>query len=105
MWALVAMLITFAVKIPAVPVHTWLPAAHVQAPTVGSVILAGIMLKFGTYGLIRFALQMTPDAFREAGVAVLIFGVVGRSMGLLPRWLRPISNAWLPIPRLTTWGT
>ncbi|EHJ06453.1 NADH dehydrogenase subunit M [Marinobacter sp. DSM 26671] len=81
MWALVAMLITFAVKIPAVPLHTWLPAAHVQAPTVGSVILAGIMLKFGTYGLVRFALQMTPDAFREAGVVVLIFGVVSALYG------------------------
>lgn len=81
MWALIAMLITFAVKIPAVPLHTWLPAAHVQAPTVGSVILAGIMLKFGTYGLVRFALQMTPDAFREAGIVVLVFGVVSAIYG------------------------
>ena len=81
MWALVAMLITFAVKIPAVPLHTWLPAAHVQAPTVGSVILAGIMLKFGTYGLVRFALQMTPEAFREAGIVVLVFGVVSAIYG------------------------
>ncbi len=81
MWALVAMLITFAVKTPAVPLHTWLPAAHVQAPTVGSVILAGIMLKFGTYGLIRFALQMTPEAFHKAGVVVLIFGVVSALYG------------------------
>lgn len=81
MWALIAMLITFAVKIPAVPLHTWLPAAHVQAPAVGSVILAGIMLKFGTYGLVRFALQMTPEAFREAGVVVLVFGVVSAIYG------------------------
>ncbi|MGM0982094.1 MAG: complex I subunit 4 family protein [Pseudomonadota bacterium] len=81
MWALIAMLITFAVKIPAVPLHTWLPAAHVQAPTVGSVILAGIMLKFGTYGLVRFALQMTPEAFREAGVVVLVFGVFSALYG------------------------
>lgn len=81
MWALIAMLITFAVKIPAVPLHTWLPAAHVQAPTVGSVILAGIMLKFGTYGLVRFALQMTPEAFREAGIVVLVFGVVSAIYG------------------------
>ncbi len=81
MWALVAMLVTFAVKIPAVPLHTWLPAAHVQAPTVGSVILAGIMLKFGTYGLVRFALQMTPEAFHEAGVVVLVFGVIGALYG------------------------
>ncbi|MBP55323.1 MULTISPECIES: complex I subunit 4 family protein [Marinobacter] len=81
MWALIAMLITFAVKIPAIPLHTWLPAAHVQAPTVGSVILAGIMLKFGTYGLVRFALQMTPDALRDAGIVVLFFGVVSAIYG------------------------
>jgi NADH-quinone oxidoreductase subunit M len=81
MWALIAMLVTFAVKIPAVPLHTWLPAAHVQAPTVGSVILAGIMLKFGTYGLVRFALQMTPEAFRDAGIVVLVFGVVSALYG------------------------
>ncbi|MES1945178.1 proton-translocating NADH-quinone oxidoreductase subunit M [Salinisphaera sp. PC39] len=80
-WALVAMLITFAVKIPAIPVHTWLPAAHVQAPTVGSVILAGVMLKFGTYGLVRFALQMTPDAFRDAGLIILALGVVSALYG------------------------
>ncbi len=81
MLALVAMLFTFAVKIPAFPVHTWLPAAHVQAPTVGSVILAGVMLKFGTYGLVRFALQMLPDAFASAGVIVLIFGVISALYG------------------------
>ena len=81
MLALIAMLFTFAVKIPSFPVHTWLPAAHVQAPTVGSVILAGVMLKFGTYGLIRFALQMTPEAFRTAGVVILAFGVFSALYG------------------------
>ncbi|WP_375255601.1 NuoM family protein [Yoonia sp.] len=81
MLALIAMLFTFAVKIPSFPVHTWLPAAHVQAPTVGSVILAGVMLKFGTYGLVRFALQMTPDAFAKAGQVVLAFGVFSALFG------------------------
>jgi len=81
MLALIAMLFTFAVKTPVFPFHTWLPAAHVQAPAAGSVILAGVMLKFGTYGLVRFALQMTPEAFREAGVVVLIFGVVAALYG------------------------
>lgn len=81
MLALVAMLFTFAVKTPAFPFHTWLPAAHVQAPAAGSVILAGVMLKFGTYGLIRFALQMTPDAFREAGIVILVFGVLSALYG------------------------
>lgn len=80
-WALAAMLFTFAVKIPAFPLHTWLPAAHVQAPTAGSVILAGIMLKFGTYGLVRFALQMTPEAFHAAAVPILILGVVSALYG------------------------
>jgi len=81
MLALVAMLFTFAVKTPVFPFHTWLPAAHVQAPAAGSVILAGVMLKFGTYGLVRFALQMTPDAFREAGIVVLVFGVIAALYG------------------------
>jgi len=63
--ALLAMLVTFFVKTPVFPLHTWLPAAHVEAPTAGSVILAGVLLKLGTYGLVRFALQMTPDAFRD----------------------------------------
>ncbi len=81
MLALVAMLFTFAVKTPVFPFHTWLPAAHVQAPTAGSVILAGVMLKFGTYGLIRFALQMTPEAFRDAGIVILTFGVIAALYG------------------------
>ena len=81
MLALIAMLFTFAIKIPSFPVHTWLPAAHVQAPTVGSVILAGVMLKFGTYGLVRFALQMTPEAFTKAGVVILAFGVFSAIYG------------------------
>ncbi|KZZ20384.1 oxidoreductase, partial [Sulfitobacter sp. HI0082] len=81
MLALIAMLFTFAVKIPAFPVHTWLPAAHVQAPTAGSVILAGVMLKFGTYGLVRFALQMTPEAFAQAGQVILAVGVVSALYG------------------------
>ncbi len=75
MLAFVAMFVTFAVKTPIFPVHTWLPAAHVEAPTAGSVILAGVMLKLGTYGLIRFALQMTPDAFRAAAPYVAAIAV------------------------------
>jgi len=81
MLALIAMLFTFAVKIPAFPVHTWLPAAHVQAPTAASVILAGVMLKFGTYGLVRFALQMTPEAFRDAALVILALGVISALYG------------------------
>ena len=78
---LIALLIAFAVKTPVFPVHTWLPAAHVEAPTAGSVVLAGVLLKLGTYGLVRFALQMTPDAFRDAALAVAILGVFSALYG------------------------
>jgi NADH-quinone oxidoreductase subunit M len=61
----IAFLLAFAVKVPMWPVHTWLPDAHVEAPTGGSVILAAIMLKMGGYGFLRFSLPMTPDAARE----------------------------------------
>ncbi len=64
-WIFLAFLAAFAVKVPMWPVHTWLPDAHVEAPTGGSVILAAIMLKMGGYGLLRFSLPMTPDASRE----------------------------------------
>ena len=64
-WIFIAFLVAFAVKVPMWPVHTWLPDAHVEAPTGGSVILAAIMLKMGGYGLLRFSLPITPDASRE----------------------------------------
>ena len=65
MWLFFAFLIAFAVKVPMFPVHTWLPDAHVEAPTGGSVILAAIMLKIGGYGFLRFSLPITPDAGHE----------------------------------------
>ena len=65
MWIFFAFLLAFAVKVPMVPVHTWLPDAHVEAPTGGSVVLAAIMLKMGGYGFLRFSLPITPDASRE----------------------------------------
>jgi NADH-quinone oxidoreductase subunit M len=79
--ALIAMLVTFFVKIPVFPVHTWLPLAHTEAPTAGSVILAGVLLKLGTYGLVRFALQMTPEAFRTAAPLVAVFAVFSALYG------------------------
>ena len=60
-WVFLALFAGFAVKVPLFPLHTWLPLAHVQAPTAGSVILAGILLKIGTYGFVRFSLPMLPD--------------------------------------------
>ena len=61
-WAFLAMALAFAIKVPMFPFHTWLPAAHVQAPSAGSVILASVLLKMGTYGFLRFCLPLTPDA-------------------------------------------
>lgn len=73
MWLWLAFFASFAVKMPMWPVHTWLPDAHVQAPTAGSVILAGVLLKMGGYGFIRFSLPMFPDA--SAYFAPLVFGL------------------------------
>jgi len=61
-WAFLALALAFAIKVPMFPFHTWLPAAHVQAPSAGSVILAAVLLKMGTYGFLRFCLPLTPDA-------------------------------------------
>lgn len=61
-WVFLAFFISFAIKVPMFPLHTWLPAAHVEAPTAGSVLLASVLLKMGTYGFLRFSLPMTPDA-------------------------------------------
>jgi NADH-quinone oxidoreductase subunit M len=72
-WLWLAFFASFAVKMPMWPVHTWLPDAHVQAPTAGSVILAGVLLKMGGYGFIRFSLPMFPEASAE--FAPLIFGL------------------------------
>ena len=61
-WLFAAFALAFAVKVPMFPLHTWLPDAHVEAPTGGSVILAGVLLKLGTYGFLRFAMPLFPDA-------------------------------------------
>lgn len=61
-WVFLAFALSFAIKVPMFPFHTWLPAAHVEAPTAGSVLLASVLLKMGTYGFLRFCLPMTPDA-------------------------------------------
>ncbi len=72
-WLWLAFFASFAVKMPMWPVHTWLPDAHVQAPTAGSVILAGVLLKLGGYGFLRFSLPMFPEA--SAQFVWLIFGL------------------------------
>jgi NADH-quinone oxidoreductase subunit M len=81
--AFLAFFVGFAIKTPVVPFHTWLPAAHVEAPTAGSVLLAGVLLKMGTYGLVRVNLQMLPDAFAEYALPVAILGLVSVIYGAL----------------------
>jgi NADH-quinone oxidoreductase subunit M len=75
-WIFVAFLLAFAVKVPMWPVHTWLPDAHVEAPTGGSVILAAIMLKMGGYGFLRFSLPVTPDASRELDLLIIALSLI-----------------------------
>src|SRR5690606_12351358 len=75
-WLFFAFLAGFAIKVPMWPVHTWLPDAHVEAPTGGSVILAAIMLKVGGYGFIRFSLPITPDASQEYAWVVIAMSLV-----------------------------
>jgi NADH-quinone oxidoreductase subunit M len=75
-WIFLAFLLAFAVKVPMWPVHTWLPDAHVEAPTGGSVILAAIMLKMGGYGLLRFSLPMTPDASHELNWLIVSMSLI-----------------------------
>ncbi len=75
-WIFFAFLIGFAVKVPMFPVHTWLPDAHVEAPTGGSVVLAAIMLKMGTYGFIRFSLPITPDAAQQYSWVIIALSLI-----------------------------
>jgi NADH-quinone oxidoreductase subunit M len=76
-WIFLAFALAFAVKVPLFPLHTWLPDAHTEAPTAGSVILAGVLLKLGTYGLLRFGLYLFPDAASFFAPALVTLGVIG----------------------------
>jgi NADH-quinone oxidoreductase subunit M len=76
LWIFLAFLLAFAVKVPMWPVHTWLPDAHVEAPTGGSVILAAIMLKMGGYGFLRFSLPITPDASQELNLLMIALSLI-----------------------------
>jgi NADH-quinone oxidoreductase subunit M len=82
-WIFIALVAGFAVKVPLVPLHTWLPLAHTQAPTGGSIDLAGILLKLGTYGILRFCLPMLPDATAKCMPWILWLAVIGIIYGAL----------------------
>jgi NADH-quinone oxidoreductase subunit M len=84
-----AFFVAFAVKVPLFPFHTWLPDAHVEAPTAGSVILAGVLLKMGTYGLLRFCLPMFPKASVELAPLVCVLAIVGIIYGALVAMVQP----------------
>lgn len=75
-WLFLAFFAAFAVKVPMFPFHTWLPDAHVEAPTAGSVILASVLLKMGTYGFLRFSLPMLPDASRDMTALMALLSIV-----------------------------
>lgn len=82
-WMFAAFCLAFAIKVPMFPVHTWLPDAHTQAPTAGSVILAGVLLKMGTYGFLRFAMPLFPNAVVEFTPFMMTLAVIGIIYGAL----------------------
>lgn len=84
-----AFFIAFAIKVPLFPFHTWLPDAHVEAPTVGSVILAGVLLKMGTYGIVRFCLPLFPDAAAHYTPLIVTLAVIGIIYGALVAMVQP----------------
>lgn len=90
-WLFAAFALAFAIKVPVFPFHTWLPDAHVEAPTAGSVILAGILLKMGTYGFLRFALPLFPEAAVHPMVTtlVVVLALIGIVYGALVAMVQP----------------
>ncbi len=88
-WLFWAFFLAFAIKVPMFPLHTWLPDAHVEAPTAGSVILAGVLLKMGTYGILRFCLPLFPQAAKDFAPVISIFAIIGILYGSLVAMVQP----------------
>ena len=88
-WFFLAFALAFAIKVPLFPFHTWLPDAHVEAPTAGSVILAGVLLKMGTYGLLRFAFPLFPAAALAMAPVIALLAVIGIIYGALVAMVQP----------------
>jgi NADH-quinone oxidoreductase subunit M len=88
-WFFLAFALAFLIKVPLFPFHTWLPDAHVEAPTAGSVILAGVLLKMGTYGLVRFAFPLFPEAAIAMAPVIAVLAIVGIIYGALVAMVQP----------------
>ncbi len=88
-WLFAAFALAFAIKVPVFPLHTWLPDAHVEAPTAGSVLLAGVLLKLGTYGLLRFNLSLFPQATVDLVPVVAVLAVIGIIYGAAVAIVQP----------------
>lgn len=88
-WLFAAFALSFAIKVPMFPLHTWLPDAHVEAPTPGSVILAGVLLKMGTYGFIRFAMGLFPHAAQASIPIIIALSLIGIIYGALVAMMQP----------------
>jgi NADH-quinone oxidoreductase subunit M len=89
LWLFLGFFIAFAVKVPLFPFHTWLPDAHVEAPTAGSVLLAGVLLKMGTYGMLRFNLGLFPEQSRQNASWIMILALIGIIYGALVAMVQP----------------
>jgi len=87
-WLFFGFVIAFAIKIPLWPFHTWLPDAHTEAPTSGSVILAGVLLKLGLYGIVRFVVPLFPQAFSNYATFILALAVIGILYGAIVAWVQ-----------------
>ncbi|MFN2453785.1 MAG: NuoM family protein [Pyrinomonadaceae bacterium] len=88
-WIFLAFALAFFIKVPLFPFHTWLPDAHTEAPTAGSVILAGVLLKLGTYGLLRFNLALFPTAARYFAPVIIVLSIIGIIYGALVAMVQP----------------
>jgi NADH-quinone oxidoreductase subunit M len=88
-WLFLGFFIAFAVKVPLFPLHTWLPDAHVEAPTAGSILLAGVLLKMGTYGLLRFCAGLFPAQAREQAPWIIALAIIGIIFGALVAMVQP----------------
>src|SRR3989442_4580697 len=88
-WLFGAFALAFAIKVPVWPMHTWLPDAHVEAPTAGSVVLAAVLLKMGTYGFLRFLLPLFPQATLQFAPLLSALAIIGIIYGGIASWAQP----------------